>query len=167
MKVRIRNANEGDLIAILEIYNEVVRTSPVTFDTSEQTLIERKKWFDQFDEHDPLLVAENDGEILGYACLTRFRPKPAYAFTGEDSIYIKKKARGNGIGSMLLAKLIRHAKDYNYHSIVAVIANDDPSSVKLHKKHGFEKTGTIYEAGFKFEKWHDIHFYQLKLDADG
>ncbi len=164
MKVRIRNAKISDLSEMLMIYNEVVRTSPVTFDLDEQTLEEREEWYRQFNEKYPIFVAENDGEILGYACLTKFRPKPAYDRTVEDSVYIKKKARGNGVGSMLLTKLIREARQQGHHSIIAVIANDEPSSVKLHEKYGFVKTGYIREAGYKFGRWHDIHFYQLNLD---
>ncbi len=164
MKVRIRNAKISDLGEMLTIYNEVVRTSPVTFDLNEQTLEEREEWFRQFNEKYPIFVAEHDGEILGYACLTKFRPKPAYTDTVEDSVYIKKKARGNGVGSMLLTKLIREARQQGHHSIIAVIANDESSSVKLHEKFGFVKTGYIKEAGYKFGRWHDIHFYQLKLE---
>jgi phosphinothricin acetyltransferase len=81
----------------------------------------------------------------------------------EDSIYIKKDARGNGVGAMLLAKLIHEARAQAHHSIVAVIANDEPFSVKLHEKFGFVKMGMIREAGFKFGKWHDISFYQRML----
>lgn len=164
MKIRLRHAISNDLASILDIYNEVVRTSPVTFDLDEQTLEERKEWFKQFDDTHPIYVAEQDSEILGYACLSKFRPKPAYAYTVENSIYIKKKARGNGVGAMLLGKLISDARKLDYHSLVAVIANDEPSSVKLHEKFNYVKTGSIQEAGYKFGKWHDICFYQLILD---
>lgn len=165
MEIQIKHANINDVPAMLEIYNEVILSSPVTFDLVEQSLENRKQWFEQFNEQYPIFVAEQAGEILGYACLTKFRPKPAYASTVEDSIYLKSKARGQGIGSMLLASLVNEAKKNNHHSIIAVIANDEPSSVKLHKKFGYEKTGFIREAGYKFDRWHDIHFYQLVLDT--
>ncbi|MCF6136130.1 GNAT family N-acetyltransferase [Pseudalkalibacillus berkeleyi] len=164
MNIRIRHANKNDLSAMLEIYNEVVLNSPATFDLVEQSLESREQWFKQFDEQYPIIVAEQAEEILGYSCLTKFRPKPAYASTVEDSIYIKSKARGHGVGSMLLEKLINEAKKNNHHSIIAVIANDERSSVQLHEKFGYEKTGLIKEAGYKFDRWHDIHFYQLILE---
>ncbi|WLD94027.1 GNAT family N-acetyltransferase [Alkalihalobacillus sp. AL-G] len=161
--MNIREATINDVPAMLHIYNNVVRTSSVTFDLIEQTLEERIIWFHQFNESFPLLVAVEEAEVIGYACLTPFRDKPAYSRTVENSIYLSKSARGKGVGSVLLADLIKRAKVLDYHTVIAVLADDDPASRSLHRKFGFQKTGSVKEVGFKFNEWHDIHFYQLIL----
>jgi L-amino acid N-acyltransferase len=94
----IRDARERDLPALLEIYNDAIATLPATFDLETQTLRQRSRWFSEHGERHPLIVAESQGRILGYACLSGFRDKPGYSKSVEDSVYVHKDARGKGWG---------------------------------------------------------------------
>ncbi|HET7579992.1 MAG TPA: GNAT family N-acetyltransferase [Bacillales bacterium] len=161
--VRLRKAETRDLPEILAIYNEVVKTSPITFDLEEQTVEGRKNWFSGFDEDHPFLVATKDGEVIGYSYLAAFRSKPAYARSVESSIYAHKEYRGQGVATLLMEELIRQAKESGHHVILAGIANDSAPSARLHMKLGFQKVGCFKEVGRKFGEWQDVCFYQLVL----
>lgn len=160
---RIRHATEQDLPSILAIYNDAVLHLTATFDLSTQTLEERLVWFQQFGERYPLLVAEQDGEVAGYSCLTLFRTKPAYSRTAELSIYLDKRFHGQGIGSALMAELLQLAEERNFHVILSAITGGNETSVNLHRKFGFEFVGNFKEVGYKFDAWQDVWFYQKTM----
>ncbi|MFD2445269.1 GNAT family N-acetyltransferase [Bacillus sp. CGMCC 1.16607] len=162
--VDIREATILDLPAMLDIYNYAIRHLTATFDIEVQTLDKRKIWFDSHDEKYPLIVAERNGEVVGYCCLSSFRAKPAYSKTTEISIYISQTQQGYGIGSALMKEIIRRAIDLGYHTIIAGITGGNEGSVKLHKKFGFEFVGCFKEVGFKFGEWQDVDFYQLMIN---
>ncbi|MDF2669359.1 MAG: family N-acetyltransferase, partial [Paenibacillus sp.] len=121
MTLRIRLACEQDLPFILAIYNDAIVKSSATFDLTMQTLAERQEWFQQFGDYYPLIVAELEGKIAGYCCLTAFRSKAAYARTAELSVYLDDDFQGRGLGSMLLAEIIRLAAARGFHVLVAGI----------------------------------------------
>jgi phosphinothricin acetyltransferase len=162
--ITVRKATEHDLPVLLEIYNHVVRTSPATFDLVEQTLEQRKKWFQKYDEQHPLLVAVENGSVVGYASLGTFREKPAYNQTAESSVYVHHDHHGKGIGGLLMTKLIAAAKELGYHALVAGITGGNESSAQLHVKFGFQPVGVFRQVGYKFGEYHDVAFYQLLLE---
>nr|WP_206529645.1 GNAT family N-acetyltransferase [Brevibacillus sp. SYP-B805] len=159
----IRDAEESDLPKLLEIYNHVVRTSPATFDLEEQTLEQRKRWFQKFDKTHPLIVAVENDAVIGYASLSRFREKSAYNQTGESSVYIHHAHQGKGVGRLLMEALLHRAKELGYHVIVAGITGGNEASVRLHERLGFTFVGVFREVGYKFGQYQDVSFYQYTI----
>ncbi len=163
--IYIRDAVRADLPAILDIYNDAIETLTATFDLEEQTLEERAKWFEKYGGRYPLIVAEQDGEVAGYSCLSSFREKPAYGKTVELSIYISANKRGFGIGNALMKEILHRAALLEYHTVIGGITAGNEASVKLHEKFGFTLVGHLQEVGFKFGEWQDVCFYQLILET--
>ncbi|SDN12540.1 phosphinothricin acetyltransferase [Fictibacillus solisalsi] len=164
--VHIRDALLRDLPALLDIYNEAIRTLTATFDLEEQTLEQRKKWFEKYGGAFPLIVAKVDGKVAGYGSLSSFRDKEAYARTTEVSLYISSEFRGQGIGKELMKEILQRARNLGYHTVIGGITGGNESSVHLHKKFGFEFVGCLKEVGYKFDQWQDVHFYQLILNTE-
>jgi L-amino acid N-acyltransferase len=159
-----REAVIEDLPAMLDIYNDAIRNTTATFDLEEQTIEERKLWFQKYGGAHPLIVAEVDGQVAGYSSLSVFREKPAYNRTTELSIYIAEAYRGRGIGKAMMTAILRLAKDQGYHTVIGGITGGNDVSIKLHKQFGFELAGSFREVGHKFGSWQDVLFYQLILE---
>ncbi|WP_141431785.1 GNAT family N-acetyltransferase [Bacillus sp. 03113] len=162
--LKIRDAILSDLPSMLDIYNDAIRNLTATFDLEEQTLDERKKWFNKYGGNYPLIVAELEGIIVGYSCLSKFREKPAYSYSTELSVYISSKHQGQGIGSALMNEILGRAAKLGYHTVIGGITGGNEASVKLHEKFGFEYVGCFKEVGLKFGKWQDVHFYQVMIN---
>lgn len=156
----IRDAVYDDLPGMMAIYNEAIRNLNATFDLEEKTLEERQKWFEAHGGRYPLIVAELNGEVAGYCCLSPFNPKPAYDNTAELSVYISSNHRGNGIGTALMRDILQRAEQIHFHSLISIIAEGNTASVKLHEKFGFSCVGHLREVGWKFGRWHDVFYYQ-------
>ncbi len=165
--MQIRDAVINDLPDILNIYNRAVLTSAATFDIEEQTIEQRMAWFSRHGGKYPLIVAEKEGHVAGYCCLSPFREKPAYAKTVESSVYIEEPYWGQGIGKALMTEILRRAAEIGHHSVIAAITGSNEASIRLHLKLGFKLAGCLREAGYKFGAWHDVHYYQLLLPRDG
>lgn len=162
-EIRIRDARESDLPALLEIYNQVVLSSPATFDLDSQTLGHRRKWFSEHGRRHPIIVAESKGRVIGYASLSRFRDKPAYSMSVEDSVYVRRGFQGKGVGKLLMKETVARAIKLGYHTLIAGVVPPNEASVKLHEGFGFVRVGNFKEVGFKFSHWQDVTFYQLML----
>lgn len=162
-EVKIRNAAYHDLNIINDIYNYYVLHSTCTYQTEPDTIENRSVWFDQHNKDYPIIVAQIDHIVIGWASISKFRNREAYNPTVENSIYIRHDKLSNGIGAVLLEELIRLSKLIGYHSMVAGISFDQEISIKLHKKFGFEKVAHLKEVGYKFNKWLDVVYYQLLL----
>jgi L-amino acid N-acyltransferase YncA len=156
--LHIRDAVLSDLPTILEIYNDAIRNLTATFDLEKQTLDERKNWFEKYGGKYPLIVAEMNGEVVGYSCLSKFREKPAYSHSSELSVYISSIHRGRGVGSALMKEILHRAANLNYHTVIGGTVGGNEVSVKLHEKFGFEYVGCFKEVGLKFGEWQDVHF---------
>ena len=162
----IRDAVAEDLPSVREIYNYYVTNSSVTFDESVWTL---KQWKEKFAHLTkiglPFLVAVSpSGQILGYALLSQWRPKSAYRFTTENSIYLGPSAGGKGIGRALLTKLIARGEDAGIRQILAVISDKGAeASIALHEKLGFVEVGRMGRVGFKFDRWLGTIILQKEL----
>ncbi len=164
--ISIRPAQESDLIAILSILNEEIKFGTSVYDYDEKSLTDIGVWYqEKINLGFPLLVAELDQIILGYATFGYFRPREGYKHTVEHSVYIAKKAQGNGVGQLLMDKLIPIAVKQNFHRMLAVVDASNEGSCAFHKKLGFKEVGRLNEVGYKFNKWLDVVFMQLNLDT--
>lgn len=159
-----RIAELKDLSSITEIYNEAILTTTATFDTEPKSIGERKSWFESHDKSHPVIVAEIDGVIAGWGCLSKWSERAAYSKTVENSLYVKAEHRGKGIGKAILHELIRIAEHNNFHTIIARIADGNSISVKMHADEGYSKIGVMREVGEKFGKMLDVNIMQLILD---
>jgi phosphinothricin acetyltransferase len=159
--VKIRRAELSDLEQITEIYNWAIRNTTATFDIIEQTVEQRRAWFEHYKGVYPLIVAEHDGRVAGYSSLSRFREKEAFARTVELSVYVHPDRHGNGIGTLLMQTIIDMAWKLGHHVIVSGITSGNEVSIKMHEKLGFNFCGRFSEVGFKFDRWQDVDFYQL------
>lgn len=159
----IRPAQQQDLPVLLAIYNHEILNGVATFDLQPKSLAERQSWFDEHNKNNhPLLVAEQDGEVLGYASLSRYAEKAAYNSTVELSVYIAPSARRQGIASQLMLAVIDLAKKDNAtHLIVSLITGTNQASISLHQKFGFNKIGTLHQVGYKHQQFLDVHIYEL------
>ena len=159
----IRPCRAEDLPAILRIYNDEIETGVATWDEAPWTMEQREAWFAGHDASTPVLVAEAEGEVVGFAYLTFMSAKSGWRFTREDTIYIDPEARGQGVGDLLLGALLEAARAIGVHLVVASITSTNVASLELHKKHGFEDAGTLRGAGFKFGEWRDTTHMQRVL----
>jgi L-amino acid N-acyltransferase YncA len=152
----LRDAEPRDIPDMLEIYNHYVANSTVTFDEDALTLAEmRSKFTHVADLKYPWLVAVSPGgNVLGYAYVTPWKPKAAYRFTVENSIYLGPASTGKGLGGALMKELLTRAKAAGVKEVVAVIADRGAeSSIALHARFGFKEIGRMGRVGFKFGRW--------------
>ncbi len=159
----VRDAVEADLPAILDITNDAIRNTTAVWNETPTTLEARAAWLRDRQAGYAVLVAEEQGEVTGFASLGPFRPFEGYARTTELSIYIHKDHRGRGLGSILLAALVERARALGMHVIVAGIAGDNEGSIRLHRRHGFAEVGRMPEVGRKFGGWLDLVLMQRLL----
>ncbi|HZD95370.1 MAG TPA: GNAT family N-acetyltransferase, partial [Candidatus Sulfotelmatobacter sp.] len=165
MPVSIRPASRADLPRLTEIYNHYVVHTPVTFDLEPYTVERRAAWFEQFTPQGRyrLLVAEENGMVIGYAGATRFRVKPAYDTTVETTIYSSQESVGKGVGRMLYAALFDALSGENVHRIVAGYTLPNAGSAKLHEYFGFKAVGVFSEVGYKFGQYWDVQWTERPL----
>lgn len=162
----LRDATERDIPDMREIYNHYVANSTVTFDEEPITLKQlRRKFADAQKLGYPWLVAESpSGQVLGYAYVLPWKPKAAYRFTVENSIYLRAAATGKGLGRALMAELLPRAKKAGVKEVVAVIADKGAeASIKLHRDFGFTEIGHMGKVGFKFGRWLGTYLMQKSL----
>jgi phosphinothricin acetyltransferase len=164
----VRLAENKDLPGILDIYNFEILNTKNTFDLVPKTLSQQKQWLYDRSGVYPVLAAieiENGREhrLAGFAALSPYRHRPAYATTVENSVYVDIKHRRRGVGNLLLENLILRAKEHGFHSIIARINSNNLESQKLHEKLNYKKIGIEIEVGRKFGKWIDIISYQKLL----
>jgi len=156
----IRRANQSDLSAITEIYNQAILHTTATFDTQPKTISEQQTWFDEHDSKHPLLVAVQGGSVLGWASLSKWSDRCAYSGTAEVSLYVKEGCQGQGIGRKLLEALVEEGQKAGLHTLIARISQGNEASLKLFKTKNFETVGTMREVGRKFGKLLDVHMLQ-------
>jgi L-amino acid N-acyltransferase len=160
----IRDAVHDDLPAILEIHNDAIRTTTAIWDEHEVDLDDRREWFDARRSAGlPVLVAEVDGTVIGFASYGAWRPKTGYRFTVENSVYVHPDHRGRGAANALMPALIEQARAGEVHAIIAGIEAANTGSIALHEKFGFRRVALLPEVGFKFGRWLDLAYLQLSL----
>jgi phosphinothricin acetyltransferase len=164
MSARVRDATEADLRGILEIYNDAVLHTTAVWNESPVEIEERATWLAERRRRGfPVLVAELDGAVAGYASFGDFRAWDGYRHTVENSIYVRADARGQGIGSLLLPELVGRATALRKHVMVAGIEGENQASLRLHARFGFEHAGLLREVGRKFGRWLDLVFLRRAL----
>lgn len=160
----IRDAVHDDLPAILEIHNDAIRTTTAIWDEHEVDLDDRREWFDvRRSAGLPVLVAEVDDHVIGFASYGPWRAKTGYRFTVENSVYVHPDHRGRGAANALMPALIEQARAGEVHAIVAGIEAANAGSIALHEKFGFRRVALLPEVGFKFGRWLDLAYFQLSL----
>ena len=160
MTVTVRRAEPGDVPAITVIYNEAILTTEASFDTEPKTLEEQDAWFSRHDSCHPIMVAEQDGAITGWASLSDWSDRCAYANTAEISLYVKEEYRGMGTGRKLMEAIIREGQKAGLHAVIARIVAGNDISIHLHESFGFEHVGIMREVGWKFGRLLDVVLMQ-------
>ncbi|VWX56268.1 Phosphinothricin N-acetyltransferase [Burkholderiales bacterium 8X] len=163
----IRPSRPEDVARITAIYAHHVRHGTGTFETdppTEEDMAARRQ--DVLSKNLPYLVAEKDGDVLGFAYCNWFKPRPAYRFSAEDSIYIDDKARGQRVGTELLSALVAASEKAGIRKLIAVIGDSaNLGSINLHRAQGFGHVGVLKDCGWKFDKWLDVVLMERELGA--
>jgi phosphinothricin acetyltransferase len=161
--ITVRRALASDAARIAAIWNREVRDTLATTDTEPRTAAAQRAWLAAHTPAYPVLVAVVDDEIAGFAALAAYRPKPAFAHTVEDSIYVDEAWRGRGVGRRLLADLVDAAVAAGHHSMLARITVENLASRGLHEAAGFRLVGVEEAVAFKLGRWLDVALYQRRL----
>ncbi len=165
--LRIRAATDADLPRLTEIYNHYILHTAFTFDIEPFTVERRcREWFSNYAETGPhrVIVADEGGELLGFAYSGRFRPKQAYDTSVETSVYCARGCTGRGIGGKLYAALLEALRGEEVHRAFALITLPNDPSEKLHRRFGYTLSGVMEGVGRKFDRYWDVAVYQKHLD---
>jgi phosphinothricin acetyltransferase len=165
----IRPATEADLPAITKIYEHAVLRGTATFELTPPDLTEMSRRFRSLMEGGfPYFVGVLDGRVGGYAYAGPYRPRPAYRFTVENSIYLDPAIHRRGLGLVLLRRLIEESEKRGYRQMIAVIGDSaNAGSIGVHTRCGFQMIGTHPDVGLKFGRWLDTVMMQLPLGEGG
>jgi L-amino acid N-acyltransferase YncA len=163
--VEIRPAREADLPSITAIYQEAVLHGTATFELIPPDLAEMRRRFEALINGGfPYLVASGDGRVVGYAYAGPYRPRPAYRFTVENSVYLDPAVHRQGIGLKLMRRLLEECTTRGYRQMIAVIGDSaNAGSIGVHTRCGFQMIGNHPSVGLKFGRWLDTVMMQLAL----
>ena len=167
MKLLIRPASGRDLAGINDIYNDAVLNTTATFDLDPRDEEGARAWYHAHGPQYPIFVAEREQQVVGWSSLSPYAPRPAYRFSVEDSVYVHRDYRGQGVGRALLEPLLTAAAALGYHAVIAKIAEHNEASLALHRRAGFVPVGTLKAVGWKFHRWLDVEILQLLLPGNG
>jgi phosphinothricin acetyltransferase len=154
MEVRLAIPSDAD--AIRAIYNVEVSESTNTFDLVPRTVEQQHAWLADHAGAHPAVVAVSDRAVVGYGSLSPYKERPAYATTVEDSLFVHRDHRGEGVGRLMLEELLRLAGDHGFHAVIARIVGDNAASIRVHEACGFDRVGVEREVGRKFGRWLDV-----------
>ena len=165
----IRPATKSDIDAITAIYADAVTHGTASYELEPPTRAEMAKRFEALVAGGfPYLVAEDEaGKLVGYAYAGPFRPRPAYRFIVENSVYVAPEAKGKGVGRLLIERLIAEAESLGFRQMIAVVGDGSPgsASVRLHERVGFRHCGRLEGSGYKHGRWLDTVFMQLSMNG--
>ena len=156
----IRPAKPDDITAITDIYNEAILTTDATFDTETKTIESQKEWFGNHGSRNPVIVAENETKVIGWASLSKWSDRRAYSDTAEISVYVKDGYRGQGAGRQLIERIVQAGEEAGLHTIISKIVAGNDESIHLHEIFGFEHIGVMKEVGIKFGRLLDVVLMQ-------
>lgn len=163
-KYIVREAEEKDLLAILEIMNFEILKGTAIYHYQQKSLVDLQNWYNLKKANKrPLLVVEMQNIVVGFGTFDTFRPFEGFQYTVEHSVYIHKQFRGLGFGKLLLKALISAAKKDKLHTMIAGIDAENKATISMHYHLGFREVGRFPQVGFKFENWLDLVFMQLIL----
>jgi phosphinothricin acetyltransferase len=164
--MNIRPAEQRDSAAIAAIYNHYVATTCITFETES---VSNEKMGARIDEtHSsnlPWLIAEEDGAVVGYAYASKWKGRCAYRYSVESTVYLDPASKGKGLGRALYVALIEALRTRSMQTVIGGIALPNDASIALHERMGFEKVAHFKRVGFKQDRWIDVGYWQLLLDA--
>ena len=166
MKTIIRLANENDASPMLAIYTPIVRETTISFELQPPSETEFQQRIESYQQQIPWLVCEIDGEVVGYAYASPYRPRAAYQWSVESSVYVSENHRRKGIAKALYTALFKLLQLQGFYNVVAAIALPNQPSVAIHEAVGFTPVGVLHRVGFKFGKWHDVGYWQLSLQPE-
>ena len=152
----VRLAHAADVEAIRAIYNVEVLESTVTFDLVPRSHDAQRAWLAAHAGAHPAVVAVDGDDVAGFGSLSPYKDRPAYSTTVEDSVYVHRDRRGQGVGKAILGELLHLATTHGFHAVIARIVGDHEASIALHRGCGFELVGTEREVGRKFGRWLDV-----------
>lgn len=162
-EITIRSAIPNDAPSVQAIYAPMVERTTVSFEEAVPSIEELASRIEILLEAYPYLVAERNGEIIGFAYAGQHRSRSAYRWSVDVSVYVAEDGRRLGTGSALYDQLLRTLADRGYHAAFAGIALPNPASIALHKAAGFRPVGVYHQVGFKFGQWHDVSWWQRLL----
>jgi L-amino acid N-acyltransferase len=164
LQVTIRDASRADIPAIVDIYNESVLSSTATFDTVPKTVDDYTAWFSAHDARHPVIVAEADGYVAGWAALSAYSDRAAYDGTAEASLYVRRSCWNRGVGRRLFAAVVDRGRRVGLHTVLSRIAEGNDVSIALHVSLGFATVGVMREVGSKFGRTLDVTIMQYIYD---
>ncbi|WP_375388838.1 GNAT family N-acetyltransferase [uncultured Amnibacterium sp.] len=159
----IRDATEADAAAIAAIYAPYVRDTAATFELEPPPALEIAARIAQAQARHAYLVAEQDGEVVGYAYAGALRPRPAYDRSCESSVYLRQGLRRSGTGRALMEALLERLRQRGLHAVIAGVVPPNEASVGLHRALGFVDAGVWKQVGFKHDRWWDVAWFQMTL----
>lgn len=160
----LREAAEPDLEAMRAIYNDAVLHTTASYDYQPRSAERQQAWFAAKRAATlPVLVAERDGVVAGFASYGPFRAWDGYRYTVEHGVYVDGRFRRLGIASALVRALVDRAQAQGLHLLVAAVDADNAASIELHRRLGFQDAGILKEAGYKFDRWLDLAFLTRRL----
>jgi len=159
----IREVTLSDANAVCEIYNEYLAKTIITFEETPVTVEEMMTRIVTITKNYPWLVYEENGNVVGYIYACKWKERSAYRYSVELGIYINSKYVGKGIGSKLMKEILNLLRSKSIHSVIYGVSLPNEASIALCEKFGFEKIGEFKEVGFKFDKWIDVGYWELKL----
>jgi L-amino acid N-acyltransferase len=164
-QIEIRPYKSEDVEVIIAIINDNILNSTALYDYQPRTLEQQKAIFeDKLNKKFPVIVAIINKKVVGFGYYSEFRFREAYRYTVEHSVYVSNDFQGNGIGKLLMNKLIDLAKQQKLHTMIAVIDSENQSSITFHEQFGFTTVGIIKESGYKFDRWLHSVIMQLILE---
>jgi L-amino acid N-acyltransferase YncA len=165
--LKIRHSHDGDIPAVTAIYSHHVLHGTGTFETDPPTASDMAlRRADVLSKGLPYLVIESSSEILGFAYCNWFKPRPAYRFSAEDSIYMLPQTAQRGLGRILLAELVAQAERAGVRKLIAVIGDsENRGSIGVHRACGFQHVGVLSACGWKFERWLDVVLMERVIGA--
>jgi phosphinothricin acetyltransferase len=164
MTFQLRIALESDAQAISDIYNHYVDCSTCTFDLQREPVETRLQWLRQHDARHPVIVCLKDEQVIAWASISRWNPRPAYGRTAEVSFYVHHQWHRQGIGRLLLTDLIARARQIGFHILIGGACTEQFASIKLQEACGFTQVACFRDVGYKFGRWLDVAYLQLALD---
>lgn len=162
----IRDVLLSDAELIREIYQKHVIGSSTSFELTVPTVSDFHERIQTANERRPWIVMADNDRLCGYAYASPFRSREAYQFTIETTVYVHHDFQRQGIGQTLMGNLLSRLRGLGYHIAIAGVTLPNPGSVGLHERLGFRKVGVFPEVGRKYDQWHDVGFWSLKLSED-
>jgi L-amino acid N-acyltransferase YncA len=159
----IRTATPRDNGAIAAIWNRAVLETTATTDTEPRSAAAQRAWLARHGEEYPVIVAIEGGEVVAFGALTPYRPKPSYAHTVENSVYVREGWHGKGLGGLVLDRLLALARERGHRSVIARITASNEASLVLHERRGFVRVGLERQVAFKHGIWLDVATLQRIL----